>query len=120
LNGEQAVESIRKACYALIERIGNESDDGLLPVDRYNELLAEQVRLSFPGINGNTTGIPMLDAKLGHVIHWIIFDAGIDIRYTGTHENRRGYINYNNFDYERIGDGIKKYSFHIRNLATNI
>ncbi len=116
-----AVHAVREACYALANYIDDkgllmESDSGM---PNYNDALTEQARKCFSGIGGNDE-TRFLNKKFEHVIHWILFEAGMQIDNMGDYKNSWSVVRRDGFDPELIEAGIKKYGKHIRNLATLI
>jgi hypothetical protein len=114
LKAEDAINLVEQVCYRVADRIRRE-----IPVEEYDYTLSGEVSSSFPGVQ-NKNGIEVLDKKVEHVIHWILFSAGIDIKEIGDYQNSIRVVYKNGFDPGLIPAGIKKYQEHIGNLAAKI
>ena len=118
---EEAAAAARKACYALADLIG---DDGLLleshnGAPNYNDALDEETKVAFPGSEVQVDGIPLFK-RLGHAVHWILFESGMGIDRIGDHNNSWDVVTRNGFKPELVEDGIGKYRGHIAGLAAYI
>jgi len=111
MDGEVAVQKIREACYALADSIGLES-----PLETYGTHLEEQYRRSFPDVNGDSS-VPMLGAKFQHVMHWILFGAGVRIEYRGKNGEQKDVVVKDGFNPRYVEREIRKHRPHIKALA---
>jgi hypothetical protein len=115
LDPHKAVKLVEETCYRMASLIDQE-----VPVKEYNSILSNETLLSFPAAGRENNGVPGMDKGFEHVIHWILFGAGIDIKEIGDYQNSRRVVYKNGFNPGLIPAGVEKYQEHIGNLAAKI